>query len=348
MILTNPPFGATAEHRITPDREPEVLEQFEVAHVWRRSGGHLRPTDNLIVEGVPPEYLFVERAIKWVKPGGKVGIVVPRGLLDNDKALAVRTFITQHTRVLAVVNCHDDTFKPHTDAKAALLVLERKKATIEEDDYPIFMAISQGIGHNGVGQPVYKTNTKGDIVHDDGEPVLDQDTDEIYEAWDLLGRGEASPSEYYYTIPRSQLAASRRALVVRSASIISPNTASPAVTDNANRPSRATDAMSASANCTSSGRRLNPVSSTCSTTRAFSSDTFCSMVVPLLSGIVLNHPIPTRRQASGGGPPPSQHQQHLGQPPRTAREPASVWGGETEPERAQHRSAGPHSMRRMP
>ena len=28
MILTNPPFGATAEHRITPDREPEVLEQF--------------------------------------------------------------------------------------------------------------------------------------------------------------------------------------------------------------------------------------------------------------------------------------------------------------------------------
>ena len=56
--------------------------------------------------------------------------MVPRGLLDNDKALAVRTFITQHTRVLAVVNCHDDTFKPHTDAKAALLVLERKKGQV--------------------------------------------------------------------------------------------------------------------------------------------------------------------------------------------------------------------------
>lgn len=209
VILTNPPFGATVEHRITPEREPELLSQFDVAYVWKVQGGQLRPTTTLNAEGVPPEYLFVERCIKWVAPGGKIGIVVPRGLLDNDKALALRTLILQETRVLAVVNCHDDTFKPHTDAKAALLVLERKgdQTTLDIEDYTIFMAISQGIGHNGVGQPVYKTDAKGDVIRDGEEGVLDEDTGEIFRAWELIGQGKPSPSEFYFTTNRSQLPA---------------------------------------------------------------------------------------------------------------------------------------------
>jgi type I restriction enzyme M protein len=208
VILTNPPFGATAEHKITPERDPELISQFEVAHVWRRKGSQLRPTSVPISEGVPPEYLFVERCIKWVSPGGKIGIVVPRGLLDNDRALALRTLILQETQILAVINCHDDTFKPYTDAKAALLVLERNTPQGSlEIDHSIFMAISQGIGHNGVGAPVYKTDATGDVIIRDGEPVLDEDTDDIYRAWELIGRGEPSPSEYCFTIARSQITA---------------------------------------------------------------------------------------------------------------------------------------------
>jgi type I restriction enzyme M protein len=206
VILTNPPFGATAEHKITPEKDPEILGQFEVARVWKTSNGQLRPTAAFISDGVPPEYLFVERCIKWVAPGGKIGIVVPRGLLDNDKALAVRTLILQETRVLAVVNCHDDTFKPYTDAKAALLVLERRpQSGLLDDDYPIFMAISQGIGHNGVGQPVYKTDAKGDVILVGGEPVLEQDTDDIFRAWELLNQGQASPSEFYFKVGRGRI-----------------------------------------------------------------------------------------------------------------------------------------------
>lgn len=209
VILTNPPFGATAEHRITPAREPDLLDQFLVSRVWREQGGALRPTKDFLAEGVPPEYLFVERCIKWVVPGGRVGIVVPRGLLDNDKALPLRTLLMQECRVIAVVNCHDDTFKPHTDAKAALLVLERKQGqvTLTEEDHPIFMAISQGIGHNGVGQPIFRTDAKGDTILVNGEPVLDQDTEEIYAAWQKLREGGESPSGFYFTIPRSQISA---------------------------------------------------------------------------------------------------------------------------------------------
>jgi type I restriction enzyme M protein len=216
VILTNPPFGATAEHKITPERERDLLSQFEVAHVWRDHGGQLRPTNVLLAEGVPPEYLFVERCIKWVDYGGKIGIVVPRGLLDNDKALPLRTLIFRDTYVLAVVNCHDDTFKPYTDAKAALLVLQRKPLQLSLDlDQPIFMAISQGIGHDGVGAPVYKTDAKGDIVVRNGEPVLDEDSDEIVRAWELIKDGKPSPSEYCFTITSDQINANLQLNPVR-------------------------------------------------------------------------------------------------------------------------------------
>jgi type I restriction enzyme M protein len=210
VILTNPPFGATSEHKITADKEPELLEQFDVGHVWRfnQSAGELRPTEALSSEGVPPEYLFMERCIRWVAPGGRIGIILPRGILDNDKALPVRLLMLHETKVLAVVNCHDDTFKPHTDAKTALLVLEKKKPGAREDDYTIFMAISQGIGHNGVGEAIYKTNATGDQILINGEPVIDHDCDEIYKAWVAIGKGDKSSSNYYFSLNRKKLSQS--------------------------------------------------------------------------------------------------------------------------------------------
>jgi type I restriction enzyme M protein len=203
VILTNPPFGATVEHKIT---DPEILAQFDLGKTWKRIDGVYGPTDVHTGEGVPPEYLFVERCIKWVRPGGKIGIVIPRGILDNDKALPVRTLILNETRVLAVINCHDDTFKPHTDAKAALLVLEKKTVRqARADDYAIFMAISQGIGHNGIGEPLFKTDAKGDDILVDGEPVIDHDCDSIFQAWTLISEGKKSPSGYYFSIKRKDI-----------------------------------------------------------------------------------------------------------------------------------------------
>jgi len=207
IILANPPFGATSQHKLTAEKEPEILEQFELGHTWRfdPSAGELRRTNDLTSEGVPPEYLFLERCIQWAAPGGKIGIVVPRGILDNDKALPLRTLLLRETKVLAVINCHDDTFKPHTDAKTAILILQKKQPGERDEDYKIFMAISQGIGHNGVGEPIYKTNATGDQILVNGELVLEEDTEDIYQAWLAIQRGESSPSDFYYAITRKQI-----------------------------------------------------------------------------------------------------------------------------------------------
>jgi type I restriction enzyme M protein len=209
VILTNPPFGATTEHRITPDKDPDIVAQFDLAHVWRPDAdGKLRAAPAYANEGAPPEYLFLERCVRWLAPGGKLGIVLPRGLLDNDKALPLRTFLLRETRIQAVINCHDDTFKPHTDAKAALIYCVKKDApSDEDDDYPIYMAISQGIGHDGLGKPIVKTDRKGDPILVNDQPVLDQDTEEIAEGWHLLRVGGDSPSEWYFMSSRRQLSA---------------------------------------------------------------------------------------------------------------------------------------------
>ena len=207
VILTNPPFGATTEHRITPSNDPEVLSQFQLGRVWRPDAdGRLQPTADYGADGAPPEYLFVERCIRWLAPGGKLGIVVPRGLLDNDKALGLRTLLMRETRVLAVINCHDDSFKPHTDAKAALIFCEKKDTPTDDDpDYPIYMAISQGIGHDGLGKPIFKTDSKGDPILVNEQQVLDEDTEDIYRGWVALRSGQPSPSEYYYMTSRQAL-----------------------------------------------------------------------------------------------------------------------------------------------
>lgn len=208
-ILTNPPFGATSEHRLTFEKHSEVLAQFDISRVWGGDAtGVLNPTTVWVPGGVPPEYLFLERCLRWLAPKGRLGIVIPRGVLANGEARTLRTMLLRESHVLAVINCHDDTFKPHTDAKAAIILCERKEHPTDTDaDYPIFMAVSQAIGHTGLGEPIYRCDGKGDVVLDHGHPVIDQDTDDIFRAWIALRRGEPSSSDYYFLTSRHKLAA---------------------------------------------------------------------------------------------------------------------------------------------
>lgn len=210
IILTNPPFGASSDHRITIEKHPEILSQFDVGRLWMGDdAGRLNPTtgDRWAPGGVPPEYLFLERNLRWLAPKGRLGIVLPRGILVNGEALPLRTMLLREARLLAVVNCHDDSFKPHTDAKAAVLVVERKEHPSDTDaDYPIFMAVSQAIGHNGLGEPVYRRDGKGDLIMADGHPLVDHDLDAIFAAWREYQDGRPTNSPHYFVTSRAKLA----------------------------------------------------------------------------------------------------------------------------------------------
>jgi type I restriction enzyme M protein len=206
MIFTNPPFGASYELR---EKSRDVLRLYRLGHSWEPDArGTLQPTANLVAgDGVPPEILFLERCIELLAPGGRLAIVIARGVLDNRETLAARTYLLRETRLLAVINCHPNTFAPFNGTKASVLIVERKKTPgIQRDEnYPVFMAISQRVGQDSQGREIYKTDPNGDFVVKDGQRVLDHDLGEIAAAWQAFQAGRPIAYHAAWTVPLKRI-----------------------------------------------------------------------------------------------------------------------------------------------
>lgn len=176
VILTNPPFGSKI-----PIDDPAILEQFDLGHQW----DYEEETDTWVkstkTTSRPPEILFIERCVQLLKPGtGRAALVLPDGILGSPGLGFVRQWILTHTRILASVDLHPDTFQPGTSVQTSVLVLERKTdqqvrheiAVGRIDDYEIFMAICDHIGHDKRGNAVFKRDDEGyEIVRETADAV---------------------------------------------------------------------------------------------------------------------------------------------------------------------------------
>ena len=168
VLLTNPPFAGE-----NPERG--LLRQYELA---RKDGGTLR-------NNVERHILFIERTLDMLRPGGRMAIVLPQGVLNNTQMEYVRDYLMDKARILAVVGLHGNTFKPHTGTKTSVIFLQRwLKDEKPPKDYPIFMAVSKRGGKDNSGDYIYKKDASGNYAHDArGRKVLDHDLDEIAEAF---------------------------------------------------------------------------------------------------------------------------------------------------------------------
>jgi len=164
ILLTNPPFAGE-----TPDQG--VLRQYEMA----KKNGKLK-------RNVERHILFIERSLNAIRPGGRMAIVLPQGVLNNTNMQYIREWLFEKARILAVVGLHGNTFKPHTGTKTSVLFLQKwgNEAGQSKKDYPIFMAVSQKSGKNNSGDYVYKKDEKGNPIYStSGRRVLDHDLDKI-------------------------------------------------------------------------------------------------------------------------------------------------------------------------
>ena len=177
LLFTNPPFGAKI-----PIDDPSILEQFDLGHIWRydEAADTWEQTRKLPTER-PPEILFVERCVKFLKPGsGRCAIVLPDGILGSPGLGYVREWILRHTRVLASIDLHPDTFQPHVSVQTSVLVLERKADALvaveaaagELNDYEVFMAIADHIGHNKRGKVTYVRDDSGNEIVEEKEETI--------------------------------------------------------------------------------------------------------------------------------------------------------------------------------
>jgi type I restriction enzyme M protein len=157
LILTNPPFGANVEP--SDKVQVETLDEDTKRRYTRMYGNLFKEAQERVeaatgkaiaslfelpskdgkgeIKGkIKTEILFIERCLSLLKPGGKLGIVLPESIFNNPSLEYVRTFAEDRAKILAVVSLPQETFfSSGASVKASLLFLqkftEEEKATFE-------------------------------------------------------------------------------------------------------------------------------------------------------------------------------------------------------------------------
>ena len=192
VIVTNPPFGSKI-----PIKDGHILEQFQIGYIWRNerydiSGQTGWTISSDLQTSAPPEQLFIERCLQFLKPGGRLAIVLPDSLLGNPGLGYIRHWLIERTRIIASIDLHEDAFQPGNGTQTSVLILQKKseEEIIAEKlsgvkPYNIFMAVVEKVGHDKRGNTLFKRDEQGNEVWVSEDP----DVSEI---------GEVAESEFTY------------------------------------------------------------------------------------------------------------------------------------------------------
>jgi type I restriction enzyme M protein len=174
LLFTNPPFGSKI-----PVNDPSILAQYDLGHKWTYDEKTDRwKKGDAVQKSQPPEILFVERCVQFLKPGtGRAAIVLPDGILGSPGLGYVREWILRNTQILASIDLHPDTFQPFVSIQTSVLILQRKtQAQIDLEtaaghisDYEIFMAVANHVGHDKRGQHTYVRDAQGNEMFNEVE-----------------------------------------------------------------------------------------------------------------------------------------------------------------------------------
>src|SRR5262249_26057814 len=152
VVLTNPPFGSKIGVR---DRD--VLRTYDLAYQWvEGKGTHWRRTD-IVSSTQDPQILFLELCVNRLKPGGRLGIVLPEGVFGNKRRGYIWQWIRSKGRITALLDCPRTTFQPSTDTKTNVLFFERGDHAAAEAEW-VRVAVAINCGHDRRGRTHYPDN----------------------------------------------------------------------------------------------------------------------------------------------------------------------------------------------
>lgn len=146
VILTNPPFGARVEKSLKITEADKYTDVVRIAKYRERYGEvydqALKQVNDHIGKSLIDLYevgklsgltevLFIERCLNLLKPGGRMGIVLPEGVLNNSNLQKVRDFVESKAKILLITSIPQDVFiASGATVKPSLLFF--KKFTIGE------------------------------------------------------------------------------------------------------------------------------------------------------------------------------------------------------------------------
>jgi type I restriction enzyme M protein len=123
VILTNPPFGSRVEKDLMITEADKFTDETKIAAYKKRYGEAYiqalkQVNDNVgkpllslyKIDNGLTEVLFIERCLNLLKPGGRMGIVLPEGVLNNSNLQKVREFVESRAKILLIVSIPQDVF----------------------------------------------------------------------------------------------------------------------------------------------------------------------------------------------------------------------------------------------
>ncbi len=145
ILMANPPFAGDI-------KESRIISKYELGK--KKNGKPYKK--------VSRDNLFIERNLDFLKPGGRMAIVLPQGRFNNATDKNIREFIAEHCRILAVVGLHQHVFKPHTGTKTSVLFVQKWNDDPQagplcpkQEDYPIFFATMQEPSKDSSGDKIF-------------------------------------------------------------------------------------------------------------------------------------------------------------------------------------------------
>lgn len=146
VILTNPPFGSRVEKSLKITEADKFTDEAKIKHYTKRYGEEyikaLEQVNSNIGESVLSLYdsgklsgltevLFIERCLRLLKPGGRLGIVLPEGVLNNTQLQSVRELFEGMAKIILITSIPQDVFMASgATVKPSLMFF--KKFTAEE------------------------------------------------------------------------------------------------------------------------------------------------------------------------------------------------------------------------
>lgn len=145
ILMANPPFAGDI-------KETRILARYELG----------KKPDGKHQSAVGRDILFIERNLSFVKPGGRLALVLPQGRFNNSSDKRIREYMAEHCRILAVVGLHGNVFKPHTGTKTSVVFLQKWNddpaagdLCRHVDDYPIFFATMRESSKDNSGDKIF-------------------------------------------------------------------------------------------------------------------------------------------------------------------------------------------------
>lgn len=149
IIITNPPFGSSVEPsdiileeqvKVPAEARKRYLDEYgdEYKRAVERSEAAIgssigalfqlpaKNTKGEVTGNIKTEVLFIERCLDLLRPGGRLGIVLPESIFNNPSLAYVREFSENRSYIRAVVSLPQETFKSSgASVKASLLFMQK-------------------------------------------------------------------------------------------------------------------------------------------------------------------------------------------------------------------------------